>query len=71
MSNEKEYSFRWKNYEQNFPKRFLEFLERKEFVDVKLIAGRHSFRVHRLVLSSISPYFHAMFSKSQQQIGKR
>lgn len=71
MSNDKEYSFRWKNYEQNFPKRFYEFKEKKEFVDVTLIVENDLFGVHRLILSSISPYFYAMFSKSNQTCGKR
>lgn len=71
MSNNTKYSFRWKNYEQNFLKSFFEFLEKKEFTDITLKADDCSIGAHRLVLAAISPYFHSMFSKSHHQIGKR
>lgn len=70
MSTDEEYLFSWKNYEQNFPQRFFEFLEKREFVDVTLIVEGHLIGVHRLILSAISPYFHAMFTESNQPCGK-
>lgn len=71
MSKDKEHTFRWKNYEKNVSRRFFEFLEKKDFVDVTLMADGHFIGAHRLVLSAISPYFYTMFSKSQQQFGER
>lgn len=71
MSNEEEYTFCWSEYEQNFPKRFFKFLAKQEFVDVTLVAEGHSVGVHRVILSAISPYFHAMFSESKKSEGKQ
>lgn len=50
-----------------------ESLQRKDYVDVTLAADGHFFHAHRLILSSISPYFREMFNQmpnSQQNCGK-
>lgn len=71
MSKDKEYTFCWNKYERIIPQRLFKFLETEEFVDVILMAEGHLIGVHRVILSAISPYFHAMFSESKKSYGKQ
>lgn len=41
----------------------MELLEAKQLVDVTLVADGHMFSVHRLILSTLSPYFRKMFTQ--------
>lgn len=50
-----------------------ECLNDNDLIDVRLVADGNSFGAHRLILSSISPYFRKMFKQmptSQQAFGK-
>lgn len=57
-----EYVIRWNNYADGFPIGFRESLQLNEFVDVTLTADGHFFGAHRLILSSLSPYFRDIFN---------
>lgn len=62
----------WKDQAYNLSAFFKDLLEHKELVDVTLVADGYLFSAHRLVLSSVSPYFRKMFSQmpaNQQAFG--
>ena len=46
------------------------YLNRKQLTDVVLIAGTMHIPAHRLVLSSVSDYFAAMFTHDVQEANK-
>lgn len=68
-----ELDFRMSNYVGCFSTGLSESLKRNEFVDMTLAADGHFFGAHRLILSSVSPYFRQMFRQmpaNQHTCGK-
>lgn len=53
----------WSDHAENFQISLASLLQRKEFVDVTLIADGYSFTAHRLVLSALSPYLCQVFAQ--------
>lgn len=68
-----EYTVNCNNHASNLTINLKDLLQRKELVDVMLVADGHLFSAHRLVLSAFSPYFRQMFAQmpvSQQAFGE-
>ncbi|KAG6455511.1 protein tramtrack, beta isoform [Manduca sexta] len=55
MTNE-QYSLSWQSYQKNICKGLGSLQERGEFVDMTLAADGHFVKVHKMVMSLISPY---------------
>lgn len=71
-SANEEYAMHWKDHANNFSHLFSDLLEQNELVDVTLVADGYLIEAHRLVLSSLSPYFRQMFTSmptNQQAFG--
>lgn len=62
----------WNDHANNLSVSFKDLLMEKELIDVTLVADGNLFSAHRLVLSTISPYFRQMFAHmpaNQQAFG--
>ena len=52
------------DYAQSLLKHLNDQRQQNEFCDIKLIIDGQEFAAHKAILSSASPYFHAMFGGS-------
>lgn len=68
-----EYSLSWVDHASDFFLNLKDIFQRKECVDVTLVADGHMLSAHRLVLSALSPYFRQIFAQvpaNQSAFGK-
>lgn len=64
-----DYTLCWNDFGSEYSIGFNECLQRKELIDVTLVADGHQFAAHRLVLASLSPYFRQLFT--QMPVGQQ
>ena len=55
-------NFSTADYAQSLLKHLNDQRQQNEFCDIKLIIDGQEFAAHKAILSSASPYFHAMFT---------
>ena len=59
----KEHEMTWQNHKEDTFKHFAQFARNDEFTDVIIFAGKKAYRVHKLILASVSTFFKDALAK--------